>query len=143
MLLATARFVITTVQRKFLYFFVFFFPKVPRSIEDENAAIYRPLEACRHFWLHSAVLSSSAGPHKAFSPFSIVVFAHSRQAGRPPGPKSRCRSLVQFRCQCDRLCGRSPAPGRSSVSRCRGCRAGSKVTPRVTQRFSTGSLGSP
>jgi len=32
MLLATARFVITTIQRKFLYFFVFFFPKVPRSI---------------------------------------------------------------------------------------------------------------
>ena len=33
MLLATARFVITTIQRKFLYFFVFFFPKVPRSID--------------------------------------------------------------------------------------------------------------
>jgi len=32
MLLATARFVITTIQRKFLYFFVFFFPKVPRSL---------------------------------------------------------------------------------------------------------------
>ena len=32
MLLATARFVITTIQRKFLYFFVFSFPKVPRSI---------------------------------------------------------------------------------------------------------------
>jgi len=34
MLLATARFVITSIQRKFLYFFVFFFPKVPRSIQD-------------------------------------------------------------------------------------------------------------
>jgi len=32
MLLATAQFVITTIQRKLLYFFVFF-PKVPRSVE--------------------------------------------------------------------------------------------------------------
>jgi len=31
MLLATARFVITTIQRKFLYF-VFFFPKVPKEV---------------------------------------------------------------------------------------------------------------
>jgi len=34
MLLATARFVITTIQGKFSYFFVFFFPKVPRSIDQ-------------------------------------------------------------------------------------------------------------
>jgi len=32
MRLATARFVISTIQRKFVYFFVFCFPKVPRSI---------------------------------------------------------------------------------------------------------------
>jgi len=31
-LLATARFVITTIQRKFVYFFVIFFPTVPRSM---------------------------------------------------------------------------------------------------------------
>ena len=40
MLLATARFVITTIQRKFLYFFVFFFPKVPRSIVAKPGGAY-------------------------------------------------------------------------------------------------------
>jgi len=39
MLLATARFVITTIQRKFVYFYVFFFPKVPRSILIKAAAV--------------------------------------------------------------------------------------------------------
>ena len=50
MLLATARFVITTIQRKFLYFFVFFFPKVPRSLgkkeeeqNEERASPHLPL----------------------------------------------------------------------------------------------------
>ena len=34
MLLAMAWLVITTIQRTFLYFFVFFFPKVPRPIDE-------------------------------------------------------------------------------------------------------------
>ena len=39
MLLATARFVITTIQRKFVYFFVFFFPEVPHSIHPAVVAM--------------------------------------------------------------------------------------------------------
>jgi len=48
MLFATARFVITTIQRKFLYFFVFFFPKVPRSIPTSGISLFLNISLLSH-----------------------------------------------------------------------------------------------
>jgi len=60
MLLATARFVITTIQRKFLYFFVFFFPKVPRSSVSARLGLgrlHRAGESVRVLFFFNLMLS--------------------------------------------------------------------------------------
>jgi len=54
MLLATARFVITTIQRKCLYFFVFFFPNIPRSILTPLVCAGRLLTGRKAAWRTAA-----------------------------------------------------------------------------------------
>jgi len=66
MLLATARFVITTIQRKFLYFFVFFFPKVPRSIGTWELALMTKIYLFQNLLLSSALVRVVPPPYPIY-----------------------------------------------------------------------------